>query len=123
MTVPFLDLARMNSAVTEGVLHNVAELLETGAFTIGPQVPRFEEAFGAIAARAVAGWLASSKLRRTTIVGSRTIVVYDKHQRRALRVSPPMWYLRSRRRSRSTALPTYTTRSAGRPASTPSRPG
>jgi dTDP-3-amino-3,4,6-trideoxy-alpha-D-glucose transaminase len=35
----------MNSAVSDGVLHDVAELLETGAFTIGPHVPRFEEAF------------------------------------------------------------------------------
>jgi dTDP-4-amino-4,6-dideoxygalactose transaminase len=43
--VPFLDLRRSHSAIADDVLDDVRGLLETGAFTNGPQVREFEEAF------------------------------------------------------------------------------
>ncbi len=46
-TVPFLDLARVHAPIADEVLGDVAELLETGAFTNGPPVAAFEAAFAA----------------------------------------------------------------------------
>lgn len=43
--VPFLDLSAVNARVAEGVLEDVEGLLRSGAFTNGPQVAAFEEAF------------------------------------------------------------------------------
>jgi dTDP-4-amino-4,6-dideoxygalactose transaminase len=43
--VPFLDLSHSHRPVAAGVLQDVEELLGTGAFTNGPHVARFEEAF------------------------------------------------------------------------------
>jgi len=45
--VPFVDLARVTSAVEGDLLSEVAELLESGQFVNGPQVASFEEAFAA----------------------------------------------------------------------------
>jgi dTDP-4-amino-4,6-dideoxygalactose transaminase len=59
MPVPFLDLAPMNSAIQQEVLADVAELLRSGAFTNGPQVARFEEAFAAYCGSAECVGLAS----------------------------------------------------------------
>jgi dTDP-4-amino-4,6-dideoxygalactose transaminase len=43
--VPFLDLSAVNALVAEGVVEDVEALLRSGAFTNGPQVAEFEEAF------------------------------------------------------------------------------
>jgi dTDP-4-amino-4,6-dideoxygalactose transaminase len=43
--VPFLDLRPMHEPLKEAVLLEIAELLDTGAFTNGPSVERFEAAF------------------------------------------------------------------------------
>jgi dTDP-4-amino-4,6-dideoxygalactose transaminase len=43
--VPFLDLTAVNAQVAEGVLEDIESLLRSGAFTNGPQVAAFEEAF------------------------------------------------------------------------------
>jgi dTDP-3-amino-3,4,6-trideoxy-alpha-D-glucose transaminase len=43
--VPFLDLSRMHAPLATDVLSDVENLLESGAFTNGPQVERFEAAF------------------------------------------------------------------------------
>jgi dTDP-4-amino-4,6-dideoxygalactose transaminase len=43
--VPFLDLSAVNALVVEGVIEDVEALLRSGAFTNGPQVAEFEEAF------------------------------------------------------------------------------
>ena len=43
--VPFVDLSVTTGAVQDDVLSDVAELLATNAFTNGPSVSRFEEAF------------------------------------------------------------------------------
>jgi dTDP-4-amino-4,6-dideoxygalactose transaminase len=40
-----VDLSHVNAAVEQGVLADVAEIVATGAFTNGPHVTRFEEAF------------------------------------------------------------------------------
>ena len=45
VAVPFLDVVSQLREVREGVLEDVAGLLETGAFTNGPQVADFEAAF------------------------------------------------------------------------------
>jgi len=45
--VPFLDLSAVNGLIADGVLEDVEELLRTGAFSNGPQVAAFEEAFAA----------------------------------------------------------------------------
>jgi dTDP-4-amino-4,6-dideoxygalactose transaminase len=45
--VPFLDLSAVNAQVADGVLEDVESLLRSGAFTNGPQVAAFEEAFAA----------------------------------------------------------------------------
>ncbi len=44
-SVPFLDLSHSHRPIAEGVLADVEELLSSGAFTNGPHVARFEEAF------------------------------------------------------------------------------
>jgi dTDP-3-amino-3,4,6-trideoxy-alpha-D-glucose transaminase len=43
--VPFLDLSAVNARIADGVLEDVQGLLRSGAFTNGPQVAAFEEAF------------------------------------------------------------------------------
>ncbi|MDQ2967060.1 MAG: DegT/DnrJ/EryC1/StrS family aminotransferase [Actinomycetota bacterium] len=44
-TVPFLDLHQAHVEISEALLLDIGELLSTGAFTNGPQVRAFEEAF------------------------------------------------------------------------------
>jgi dTDP-4-amino-4,6-dideoxygalactose transaminase len=44
-TVPFLDLAPAHRPLRGAILEDISELLESGAFTNGPPVARFEEAF------------------------------------------------------------------------------
>jgi dTDP-4-amino-4,6-dideoxygalactose transaminase len=48
--VPFLDLLPSHAAIAEDVLGDVAELIGSSAFTNGPQVGAFEEAFAAYCA-------------------------------------------------------------------------
>ena len=43
--VPFLDLAPANGPLKSEILADIGELLDTGAFTNGPLVARFEEEF------------------------------------------------------------------------------
>jgi len=43
--VPFLDLAPSHEPLKDALLEQFAELIETGAFTNGPQVSEFEAAF------------------------------------------------------------------------------
>ncbi len=45
--VPFLDLGPSHAGLAEALLDDFARLLETGAFTNGPAVAEFEEAFAA----------------------------------------------------------------------------
>jgi dTDP-4-amino-4,6-dideoxygalactose transaminase len=45
--VPFLDLGPSHAPLKEAVLEEIGELLDSGAFTNGPAVARFEEAFAA----------------------------------------------------------------------------
>ena len=45
--VPFLDLAPVHAPLKKALLDELGELLDTGAFTNGPAVARFEEAFAA----------------------------------------------------------------------------
>lgn len=45
--VPFLDLAPAHKPLKGAILEEISELLDTGAFTNGPAVSRFEEAFAA----------------------------------------------------------------------------
>ena len=45
--VPFLDLAPAHKPLKGAMLGEISELLDTGAFTNGPAVARFEEAFAA----------------------------------------------------------------------------
>jgi len=47
VAVPFLDLAPTHAPIKADVLREIGELLDSGAFTNGPAVARFEEAFGA----------------------------------------------------------------------------
>jgi dTDP-4-amino-4,6-dideoxygalactose transaminase len=44
-TVPFLDLARSNGPIRDAVLAELGEVIDANAFTNGPQVAAFEEAF------------------------------------------------------------------------------
>ncbi len=44
-TVPFVDLRPSHEAVESEILADIAELLQTGAFTNGPAVAQFESAF------------------------------------------------------------------------------
>jgi dTDP-4-amino-4,6-dideoxygalactose transaminase len=43
--VPFLDLSPVHAGLKSEVLADIAELIDSGAFTNGPQVERFERAF------------------------------------------------------------------------------
>jgi dTDP-4-amino-4,6-dideoxygalactose transaminase len=45
--VPFLDLSPAHAPIKEELLAEIGELLDTGAFTNGPAVARFETAFAA----------------------------------------------------------------------------
>jgi dTDP-3-amino-3,4,6-trideoxy-alpha-D-glucose transaminase len=45
LAVPFLDLSSVHRPIAADVLGDVADLLESGAFTNGPHVARFEAAF------------------------------------------------------------------------------
>ena len=45
--VPFLDLGAIHAPLSEGLLADVAELIDTGRFIDGPQVDEFEQAFAA----------------------------------------------------------------------------
>jgi dTDP-4-amino-4,6-dideoxygalactose transaminase len=46
-TVPFLDFAPMHRPLESALLDDVAQLFQSGAFTNGPAVAEFEEAFAA----------------------------------------------------------------------------
>lgn len=43
--VPFLDLAQMHQPLKAELLDDIADLIDSGAFTLGPAVRSFEEAF------------------------------------------------------------------------------
>lgn len=45
LRVPFYDLRPSSTAFRQGLLEDIADLLESGAFTNGPAVAEFEEAF------------------------------------------------------------------------------
>jgi len=45
VAVPFLDLRPSHEALTPGLLREIGELIDSGAFTNGPQVEVFERAF------------------------------------------------------------------------------
>jgi dTDP-4-amino-4,6-dideoxygalactose transaminase len=45
-TVPFLNLRAMHDGIAEAVLADIADLIESSAFTNGPAVAEFETAFG-----------------------------------------------------------------------------
>jgi dTDP-4-amino-4,6-dideoxygalactose transaminase len=45
VSVPFLDLACMHRELKDELLAEIADLIDTGAFTNGPQVAAFEERF------------------------------------------------------------------------------
>jgi dTDP-4-amino-4,6-dideoxygalactose transaminase len=47
VAVPFLDLAPAHAPLKDALLHEIGCLLDTGAFTNGPAVARFEAAFAA----------------------------------------------------------------------------
>jgi dTDP-4-amino-4,6-dideoxygalactose transaminase len=49
--VPFLDLGAIHQGLKQDVLDDLAALLDSGAFTNGPAVPAFEEAFAAYCGR------------------------------------------------------------------------
>src|SRR3954452_6320314 len=43
--VPFLDLSRSNAPLKDAILADIADLIDSNAFTNGPQVAEFEEAW------------------------------------------------------------------------------
>src|SRR3954452_156856 len=43
--VPFLDLSRTNAPLKDAILADIADLIDSNAFTNGPQVAEFEEAW------------------------------------------------------------------------------
>ena len=47
VSVPFLDLSLSHMPLVEEILEDLAQLLESGAFTNGPHVAAFEHAFAA----------------------------------------------------------------------------
>jgi dTDP-4-amino-4,6-dideoxygalactose transaminase len=49
--VPFLDLAPSHATIKERILIEVAALIDSGAFTNGPQVAEFEAAFASLCGR------------------------------------------------------------------------
>jgi dTDP-4-amino-4,6-dideoxygalactose transaminase len=52
VTVPFLDLTRSNSPVRDSVLAELGEVIDTNAYTNGPQVVAFEGAFASYCGKA-----------------------------------------------------------------------
>lgn len=50
-SVPFLDLAPSHAAIKEQLLSEIGELIDSGAFTNGPQVATFEAAFASLCGR------------------------------------------------------------------------
>jgi dTDP-4-amino-4,6-dideoxygalactose transaminase len=57
--VPFVDLGPAHADLTAGILTDLANVAETGAFVNGPQVEEFEHAFAAYCGRAECVGLAS----------------------------------------------------------------
>ncbi len=57
--VPFLDLAPMHEGLKARILADLSDLIDTGAFTNGPHVAAFEDAFAAYCGRAHCVGLAS----------------------------------------------------------------
>jgi dTDP-4-amino-4,6-dideoxygalactose transaminase len=57
--VPFLDLGTLHRELGDGILAEIAELFESSAFTNGPQVASFEDAFAEYCGAAHAVGLAS----------------------------------------------------------------
>ena len=47
LTVPFVDLSRINGPVKDRVLAEIGDLIESGRFINGPQVEQFEHEFAA----------------------------------------------------------------------------
>ncbi len=50
-SVPFLDLTRVHAQIKDAVLAEIADLIDSGAFTNGPQVAEFEQSFAAYCGR------------------------------------------------------------------------
>ncbi len=50
-SVPFLDLTRVHAQIKDAVLAEIAGLIDSGAFTNGPQVAEFEQSFAAYCGR------------------------------------------------------------------------
>src|SRR5437762_649169 len=57
--VPFLDFAPVHAGLKEELLKDIADLIDTGAFTNGPAVPEFERAFASYCGTARAVGVAS----------------------------------------------------------------
>src|SRR5229473_206681 len=57
--VPFLDLASTHAELKQLVLDDIAELIDSGRFTNGPQVAQFERAFAAYCRRDICVGVAS----------------------------------------------------------------
>jgi dTDP-4-amino-4,6-dideoxygalactose transaminase len=53
-SVPFVDLRESTGAIREGLLGDIEELLDTGAFINGPAVESFEREFASACARRIA---------------------------------------------------------------------
>ena len=51
VSVPFLDLERTNAPLKDAILADIADLIDSNAFTNGPQVTEFEEVNRALEAR------------------------------------------------------------------------
>jgi dTDP-4-amino-4,6-dideoxygalactose transaminase len=47
VAVPFVDLGRIHQSVRDAAVEEIAKLIDSGAFTNGPQVAEFERAFAA----------------------------------------------------------------------------
>ncbi len=59
--MPFLDLSRTNAPLKEAILADIADLIDSNAFTNGPQVAEFEEAWAEYCGTATASaWRAGS---------------------------------------------------------------
>jgi dTDP-4-amino-4,6-dideoxygalactose transaminase len=69
--VPFLDLGPSHADLAEAILEEIAELLETGRFTNGPQVAEFETSFAEYCGTAYSVGVASGldALRLALIAG------------------------------------------------------
>lgn len=51
MSVPFLDLRQVHAPIADEMLAAIGEVVESGAFVLGPAVERFEQAFAAAVGR------------------------------------------------------------------------